>query len=171
MIRVNYRYQIFQFFIFVILQIPLLNKFVLFQSAFGFIYVGFLIFFPFRLSPFIQLTTGFVIGLIMDMFSNTPGMHASASIFIMFIKDYWLPISAEEPEDEINTSVFTLGNISAIIYSLPLIFIHHFIIFSLEYGRWEGFGSIFLKIVWSTLLTFFSVYLINLLIAPRKRRA
>lgn len=171
MTRINYRYQTWQFVLLVVLQVPLLYKYILFDTAFGFFYVGFLIFFPFRLSPFLQLTVGFVIGLLMDVFSNTPGMHAAAGVVIMFVKDYWLVFVAEEPEDEINTSVTTLGNFSASFYIFPLVLLHHIIVFSVEYGRWQGYLSILNKILWSSLLTFVSIYLINLLISPIKRRA
>lgn len=171
MIRINYRYQVLQFLLMVIIQFPLLYKFILFDTAFGFFYIGFLILFPYKVSPFLQLLLGFLVGLSIDMFSNTPGMHAAASVAVMFIKDFWLVLVTEEPEDEVNTSVFTLGPITSILYVSPLIFLHHLIIFSIEYGRWDGFISVLNKIIWSSLLSFGSIYLLNSLIAPRKRRA
>jgi hypothetical protein len=171
MIRINYRYQIWQFIILVILQIPLLYKFILFDKAFGFFYIGFLLLLPYRISPFLKLSIGFFIGLLIDIFSNTPGMHASASVLVIFIKDYWLLAVSEEPEEDINISVNILGRLTASIYLLPLIFVHHLIIFSLEYGRLEGYGSVLIKIFWSSLLTFVTVYVFNLMIAPKRRRA
>jgi rod shape-determining protein MreD len=170
MIRINYRYQILQFVVLVLFQVPVLHKYALFNIAFGFFYVGFLIFFPFRVSPFIKLTAGFLVGLLMDIFSNTPGMHAAAGVVIMFVKDYWLVLVSEEPEDEVNTSIITLGYLTAFFYLFPLIFVHHLIVFSVEYGRWEGYWFLLNRVFWSTVLSFLSIYLINLLIAPRKRR-
>ena len=154
MIRINYRYQIWQFLLLVILQLPLLYKFILFDTAFGFFYVGFLILFPFKISPFLQLLVGFFVGLSIDVFSNTPGMHAAAAVVIMFVKDYWLVFVSEEPEDEINTSVISLGPFAALLYIMPLVFLHHLIIFSIEYGRWDGFIIVLNKVVWSSFLVF-----------------
>jgi hypothetical protein len=169
--RIDLRYQLWLFGLLVVMQVPLLYKYILFDVAFGFIYVGFLAFIPFRTPPTIQLSIGFLIGLVMDIFSNTPGMHASASVLIMFVKDYWLVFVAEDPEEEVNTSVVTLGSIPSFLYLLPLILTHHLIIFSVEYGRIAGFGNVFFKIIWSALLSFVTIYIINFLIAPRKRRA
>ena len=171
MIRIDLRYQIWLFVLLVIFQIPLLYKYVLFDVSFGFFYVGFLALFPYKTPPAIQLTVGFFVGLVMDIFSNTPGMHASASVLIMFAKDYWLVTVTEEPEDEVNTSVLTLGNLPTIIYLLPLIFVHHLIIFTVEYGRWAGYGQVLYKVFWSSILSFVTVFVIDFLIAPRKRRA
>jgi hypothetical protein len=171
MIRINYRYQIWQFILLVIIQLPLLYKFILFNTAIGFFYLGFLIFFPFRLSPIVQLTTGFLIGLMIDVFSNTPGMHASAAVFVMFVKDYWLVFVSEDPEEEINISIPTLGPVSSVLYALPLILVHHLIIFMVEYGRWEGVLSVLNRVFWSSLLSFATIYTVNLLIAPKKRRS
>ena len=171
MIRIDLRYQIWLFVLMVIVQIPLLYKYVLFDVAFGFFYVGFLALFPFKSRPVIQLTVGFFVGLLIDIFSNTPGMHASASLLVMFIKDRWLVTVTEEPEDEVNTSVLTLGGLPALFYLLPLIFVHHLMVFTIEYGRWEGYGMVLYKVLWSSVFSFVTIYFIDFLIAPRKRRA
>jgi rod shape-determining protein MreD len=171
MTRIDIRYQIWLFVLLVVLQVPLLYKYVLFDVAFGFFYVGFLLFFPYRTAPVIQLTAGFLVGLLMDIFSNTPGMHAAASVFIMFVKDYWLILVAEEPEDDVNLSVYSLGNLTTLMYLLPLIFAHHLIIFTVEYGRWSGYGVILYRIFWSSLFTFLTVIIVDFLIAPRRSRA
>ena len=32
----------------------------------------------------------FIVGLTIDIFSNTPGLHASASTTLMLVRDFWL---------------------------------------------------------------------------------
>ncbi|MFT4738363.1 MAG: hypothetical protein ACJAZM_003169 [Cyclobacteriaceae bacterium] len=169
--RVDFRYLVLSFIVFVLVQLAILYKFVLLDTAIAFIYVGFLVFLPFKTSQVVQLSIGFLVGLFIDVFSNTPGMHAAASVLIMFLKDYWLLIVSDEVEEEINISVFTLGGFRSILFTFPLILIHHLVIFSVEFGRWSGFLNVINKAFWSAILSTFLILLIDLLIAKRKTRS
>jgi hypothetical protein len=170
MYRINITQVVIYFLFYVVLQLPLLYKFVLGDHAFGFFYLGFLLFFPFGINPFLRLTIGFIIGLLMDMLSNTPGMHAAACTMIMFVKDYWLVFLIDEPEDDANLTVFHLGPRNLFLYTLPLIFLHFLIIFGLEHGKWEGFGLVLERILFSGVFSFTLIVLLNVLIAKRPER-
>ncbi|MDH5608733.1 MAG: hypothetical protein OEY56_04585 [Cyclobacteriaceae bacterium] len=170
MSRINYRIIIGYFLVFVLAQLPLLYKYVLFESVIGFFYIGFLLFLPFGLRPFLKLSIGFFIGLLIDMFTNTPGMHAAASTLLMFVRDFWLVTSTGEPDDSSEISVYTLGLKGLVAYVLPLVFIHHLVLFSIEHGSMHAFFPIIGESILSAFFTFFTLVVVNFLMASKPRR-
>ena len=170
MIRINYVHQAIYFIVFQIIQIPLLYRLILFDKAFGFFYIGFILLIPYGLSRSLVMALGLVSGLIIDVFSNTPGIHASACVFLAFIRDYWFNISNEPTEDETEINLNEIGLWGFIKYTYPLIFVHHSIIFIIENGGLATFGLLFSKIFYSTLLSFLVILTIGFLITPRRRR-
>lgn len=170
MIRINYPRQIGHFIAFVIFQLPLLYKFILFNSAFGFFYIGFVLFLPLRLNRNFVMVIALLIGLLIDIFSSTPGIHASACVFIALSKDYWYMFSIGEIEDQFNISWNELKMWGSIRFLLPLIFVHHLIIFSIENGGLHDFFYLMRKVTLSSIYTYIMVFGISLLLAPKERR-
>jgi len=169
MIRIDYKQQVYYLIAFVIMQIPLLYKLVLFDVAFGFFYIGFILFLPYGMSRSLTMIIAFFTGLVIDVFSNTPGIHASACILIAFIKDFWHDVIKGESDDDVNVDWNELGLVGSFGYLLPLIFIHHSMIFTIENGGFNGFGLLVSKIIYSTLYSFVLVFGISFLMAPSKR--
>jgi hypothetical protein len=169
MIRIDYKQQIYHLIVFVMAQIPLLYKLVIFDVAFGFFYVGFVLFLPFKMSRSFSMIIAFLVGLIIDIFSNTPGIHASACILIAFVKDFWHDVIKGESDDDIQLSFNELGFLGSIGYLIPLIFVHHAMIFIIENGGLSGFGLLFSKVIYSTLYSFVLVFGLSILLAPAKR--
>ncbi|MEQ9302681.1 MAG: hypothetical protein RJQ14_02095 [Marinoscillum sp.] len=170
MVRINYGQQILNLVIFVIIQIPFLYKLVLFDAAFGFFYVGFLLFLPYGMSRSLAMGIAFFTGLTVDVFSNTPGIHASACIIIAFLKDSWFQVSTGSSDDDIYLDWNELGVWGSVKYLLPLILIHHFVIFSIENGGFNSFGFLLTKITYSSAYSFLIVFALSFLIAPKARR-
>lgn len=170
MIRINYRQQAVHLFVFLILQIPLLFKLVLFDKAFGFFYIGFLLYLPYGLSRTYTMLIAFVTGLVIDIFSNTPGIHASACIFLVFIKDFWHDFIIGGSDDDVYINFNELRVLGSLGYLLPLTFIHHLIIFTVENGGFQSFGSLTLKVLYSSVYTFTLVFSLSFLMAPKVRR-
>ncbi len=170
MIRINYLRQVGHFVAFVLFQLPLLYKFILFNTAFGFFYVGFILLLPLGLNRNISMIIALITGLLIDIFSNTPGIHASACVFIALTKDYWYMFSIGEIEDQTNISWNQLKIWGSVRFLLPLIAAHHLIIFTVENGGLSDFFYLMQKVILSSLYTFITVFGISLLLAPKERR-
>lgn len=170
MSRVGIREQVLNFIAFLVIQLPLVHRVVLFDKAFAFFYLGFLLLLPFRLSNSLQLLIGFFAGLFVDIFSNTPGIHAGVCVLIMFIRNWWVQIVIDDTEELVNINHITLKKIPFVIYLLPLIFVHHLFIFLIENGGFYLFGSLLIKVFFSSIFTFLVIFILNLLIVPRGRR-
>lgn len=170
MSRISIREQIFNFIALFIIQLPLLYRITLWDRAFGFFYVGFLLLLPYKISRTYLLVVGFLIGLVVDVFSNTPGIHAGACVFIMFVRDPWLRVVQDDTEDLFNINHGSLKKTGFIIFTFPLVFVHHFIIFTIENGGLHLFGMLISKTIMSAIFSFVIIFVLNYLIVPKARR-
>lgn len=170
MSKINLRYLILYFILYVLLQLPILYKFSIGENTIAFIYIGFILFFPYGIRPVTKLLTGFFTGLLIDIFTNTPGLHAGISVFIFFIRDYYLFAVMGEQDENPNLSVYTLGLRGLIIFILPLTFLHLLLLFLIDHGTFSGFSVVLVKTLSSTALTFVSIVILNFAITRRRER-
>ena len=80
-------------FLFMFFQIYLVNHLILFNVAIPYIYILFLFMLPVTIPASIELTLGFLLGLLVDVVGNTMGINASAMIFALGIKRLIIPIT------------------------------------------------------------------------------
>lgn len=149
------------FFLYVLFQVLLLKNFILFDAAFCFLYVAFILMLPVEIGSLLLMLIAFAVGFTVDIFYDSLGVNAAASVFIAFFRPYWLKIITPRggyEEVEI-PSLKTMDFGWFFIYSFPLIFIHHFILFFLEAGGFMLFFFTLSKVFFSTLLTFFVMVL------------
>ena len=170
MSRFNIRELIFNFISLVVIQLPLLYRITIGDHAFAFFYVGFLLTLPFRLSRSYLLLIGFFVGLIVDVFSNTPGIHAGACVFVMYVRDLWLTIVHDDTEELTNINHVSLGKIGFVLFMLPPVLIHHFLIFTVENGGVHLFGTLMTKTLFSSIFSLVVIFVLNYLIVPAPRR-
>jgi rod shape-determining protein MreD len=154
----------------IILQIPLLHNWVFYDVGFPFIYIGFLLFLPQNLGRGWVMIVGFVIGLLMDIFSNTPGMHAFATVLVCFVRLRWYNTILESTDQDIEISLTSVGWPKLITAFLPLIVLHHLTLFVLENEGFNGLGHLLAKVFWSSIVSFFLIALIAFATAPKKKR-
>ena len=77
---------VLQFVGFVLLQVWVLNNIHLFRVAELFLYIYVIVKFPTQMSRSQMVVTSFLLGFAIDMFSNTPGMHAAACSLTGFLR-------------------------------------------------------------------------------------
>lgn len=169
--RVNVKEQILNLVLLLLLQLPLVYRAVLFDEAFAFFYVGFLLLLPWGTSRINLMLIGFGSGLLVDVFCNTPGLHAAASVFILFIRNYWLGIVYDDSDEITNLNVASLKKLGFIYYIFPLVFIHHLTIFLIENGGFHLIGTILRRSFLSALLSSSIIFTVNFIITPNSRRA
>ena len=127
----NYISVIVSFLLYVLFQVLLLKNFVLFDTAFCFLYVAFILLLPIEIGSLTLILVAFATGFIVDVFYDSLGVNAAACVFIGFIRPYWLKIVTPRggyEEIEIpNLKTMDFGWF--LTYSLPLIFIHQLVVF------------------------------------------
>ena len=149
-----------------LLQVILLNTIELFGYINPFLYILFVILFPFSRKRGVVLFFSFLLGLSIDMFLNSGGTNAAATLFIAYIR---LPLlKTVLRKSEIDYVVFNILKqpiLKILVYVTILTFIHSFIVFSLEYFKLSDLGIILsrtlLTSIFTIILTIFSLILLS----------
>jgi rod shape-determining protein MreD len=152
---------IIRFVILVLVQVLILNNIQVSGYILPYFYVLFILLLPFETPKWLLLIAAFALGLSVDLFSHTPGMHASASVFMAFLRPYVLEMSS--PRDGYEPGSFPrlyyYGFQWFLRYTLILVFAHHFVLFYVEVFRFAEFFNTLARVLLSTL---FSTILIML---------
>ena len=171
MSRLSIREQVLNLILLFLVQLPLVYRITLFDRAFAFFYVGFLLLLPRTLSRSYLMIIGFLSGLLVDVFTNTPGIHASASVAVMFVRNFWLSVVSDDSQELTNLNMTSLKRSGFIYFTFPLAFLHHFLIFVIENGGFHLFGQLFSKIFFSSIFSTVIIFIISLIVSPVRRRA
>lgn len=123
----------FYFVVLVLIQVLILNNIHFLRIATPFLYLYFILKLPVGTSRTNVVFFSFLIGLVIDIFSNTPGMHAAACTLVGFIRDplIRLFIGKDLPEG-IYPSYKTFGYGGFFRYTLVFVVIHHVALFMIE---------------------------------------
>ena len=137
-----------------ILQVLLFDQLQLLGVCHPYIYVLCLLMMPITLSHSADMIIGAVVGLIMDIFCNSMGIHTAACIFIMFIRPYLIGAIVND-KDRLNEqiSLRSLGMEALLRYVVILVVIHHLIVFLLAAWNWAHIGFVLVETLVSSLVT------------------
>lgn len=157
------------FVVVLLLQVLICNHMVLFNVAVPLIFIYFIIRLPIHLSTNIVLTLSFLLGLAVDIFSDTIGMNALAcTLLAMFRrKIYGLYKSRDEKFAEMVPNISSLGVIVYMKYLVTMTLCYCVLFFSIEYFSLSHLPIMLTKIVSSTALTFVLILGIDSLITRR----
>ncbi|WP_242926548.1 hypothetical protein [Pontibacter vulgaris] len=162
---------IVQFILFVALQILLMDSLVLFSTGFCFIYIAFLLFLPININRVLLLFLGFLAGFTIDIFYDTMGIHAAASVLLAFLRPHVLnlltPRDGYDTKDSVNIHV--MGWRWFLTYALLLILMHHAAVFFLETISLESAWYTLAKVFASVLFTGIVMIILQLLFFSVKR--
>ena len=147
---------IIRFVVIVLLQVTLFKNMVMGTQNFAvhvMLYPMILILLPFRVPHILLIFIGFVMGITIDLFYNSPGIHASASVFAAFMRPAILRAMEPESKYDINTSPtkYHLNFPWFILYASIMMFLHLAWYFSME-----AFSVVYAgTIIWRTVATYF----------------
>lgn len=161
-----------RFVLFLLIQIIILNEVPpLHQFITPYLYFIFLLWLPFGTSRLTLTVTGFLLGYCLDVFTNTPGLHAAAAALIGYIRPTILNLLlAQETSEELSKepSVGTMGWGPYLIFTLILTFIHHFYLVLLEWLQFGNFSYFIGKVFATTIMSVILILLVELIMNRRK---
>ncbi len=156
----------------ILFQVLVLNKLNVSTYVHPYVYPMFILLLPFDTPKWLMLPLAFAIGLTIDMFNNTAGMHASACVFIAFIRPqlikFYTPITGYESVTA--PSISQLGVIWFSLFTVTMIFIHHLIYYMLQVFWIHDPGFLILKVLFSTGVSTALIIILAFLFAQRKSR-
>ena len=152
---------IIRFVILVLLQVLIFNNIQLSGFIIPCFYVLFILLLPFETPRWSLPLIGFLLGLCIDLFTHTPGIHASATVLMAFARPFVLHMIA--PRDGYESGSYpTLSFFGLewfLKYSAILICVHHFFLFYVEIFRVSDFFTTFLRATLSSAFTIIFVIL------------
>lgn len=162
---------IIRFGLLLLLQVFVLNKILVHQLVSLELYMLFVLLLPFNMPRPALMLMGLFMGLSLDMFMNTMGIHAAACVFMAYLRPFVINILSPQGGFETTQktpSMTSMGISQFLIYAAILVLLHHVLLFILEVF---GFGNLLymlMKIVLSTAASLFLIILYELLFFSRK---
>lgn len=142
----------------VLLQVLLLNNIEIASIINPFLYIYFIIALPIHANRISLIFTGFFLGLVIDAFSNTWGIHAMATTLVAFLRPYIFSIvSTQEELDKVMPRFRTMG-VNYVKYIVLMVFIHHLSLFTLEAFSFQYFGIVVFKTLVSLVITILLIF-------------
>lgn len=136
-----------------------------------YVFIMFVMLLPFNTPRWIVLVLGFTSGLAVDMFNNSAGMHAACVTLLAFARPAVIrmltPVSGYEGIEA--PSVYRLGFVWFLTFTMICTGIHHIAYFSLEALSFFNLSYTLLKIGVSMLLSTFLVLNFAFLFSSRGR--
>ena len=171
MINRDFFINMLRFIAVVLAQVFVFNKINLGGTANPMIYPLFIIFLPFETNKNLSLILAFMLGLSVDLFTGSVGLHTSASVFTAFIRPlaYRIISSNRVYESGIKPGINDLGIRWFVSYTFFLVFAHHFFFFFIEAFSFNEFWHTLGKIFISTLLSSLLIIVLSFIFKPNKK--
>ncbi len=146
---------IFRFVVVILFQVLIMDNVMINGYMIPYIYLLFILLMPFETPRWIQLLAGFVLGLTMDLFTGTLGMHTAASVLVAFVRPYLLDLLAPRDGYEAETfpRIHYYGFLWFLKYTLLIVLVHHLALFYLEVFQLKHFFSTLLRVILSSILS------------------
>lgn len=136
------------------LQVLFLNHICILGYATPLIPVAFLLYFPKNTSRVGLLLWAFLMGIITDIFSNTPGINAASLTFVAMARPFLLRfLVTKDVAEDMVPNFRTLGKWGHVRFILFMVALHHFIYFLLESFSTAHLIDSFFSFISSLLLT------------------
>ncbi|CCG52439.1 Rod shape-determining protein MreD [Flavobacterium indicum GPTSA100-9 = DSM 17447] len=165
----NFILNIIRFITLLIIQIFVLN-----QINFGgwinpYIYILFIILYPINSNKFGFITASFLLGLIMDIFSDSGGVHATATLLLAYVRPSFLRFAFGLSYEYQTIRIAEKLSVDRFTFIMISILFHHLILFTLELYRFDLFFEIITRTILSTIFTFIICIISIYLIKPNRK--
>jgi len=161
---------IFYFIVLLLVQTLILDQISLSVYVNAFVYILFIMMLPIEANKYVVLFMGMFMGLCVDVFDSTLGLHASAALVVSFVRPFVLGIYSPHDGYEQNKqlSVRNYGYMWFLKYALTLIVIHHLWLFMFESMSFSNILFTMLKAGVSSLVSLAVISMFHLLLMSRK---
>ena len=159
-----------RFIVLLLLQVLLLRHVNFMGYINPYPYILFILLFPVKNNRLVFILLSFLLGLFIDMFLDSGGIHAASAVTIAFIRPAALKFSfgAIYDHQALKFSNVDLGQ--RITYISILTVIHHFILFSLEIFNFSKILLVLKNTLFSSIFTILLCLIITIIFSgPNKK--
>ena len=163
---------ILRFVLLVVAQVLLVNHIRLGGYVHPYIYLIFVMLLPINMPGWQQLLLGFAMGLVIDLFMGTLGMHAGATTMMAFCRPAIIRIvsGSQKLENTREPNINHLGFPWFLRYTLSMVLVHNFTYFMLEGFSFHLVGQALLRILISVPVSTFLILMILFLFSPNNKK-
>lgn len=144
---------IFRFVILVIIQVMILDHVLFLGYINPYLYLLFVIYLPINTNRAYVLILAFILGLSIDFFNNTGGIHAASTLFVAYIRPFLLKLSFGLSYDYNTLKLNETNFKQQFLYVILMVFVHHLLMFSLEYFSTNYIAEILKNTLYSSIFS------------------
>ncbi len=161
-----------RFVVVVFLQVFLLRNVALYNLTPPYIYILFILLLPFETPNVLLFVLAFLLGIIIDTFYDTPGLHAAACTLLALVRVLFISITVQKEgfDNEPDPTLSNMGFRWFFTYTLVLTLFHHFFLFNLEVFRFSEIQYTLLRFLVSSFFTIFLILISGFLFFRGKER-
>jgi rod shape-determining protein MreD len=161
-----------RFIVLVFIQVFLLKNITLYNLASPYLYILFILLLPFETPNILLFALAFIMGITIDAFYDTPGLHAASSVLLAFVRILFISITVQKEgfDNEPEPTLSIMGFRWFFTYAVVLTFVHHFFLFTLEAFNFSELEYTLSRVLLSSIFTVFLMVLSGLLFFRRKER-
>jgi rod shape-determining protein MreD len=158
-----------RFILLIAAQVLIFNNFNLFGYVNPYPYILFIMLYPVNGNRNVLLLTSFLLGITMDLFSNSGGVHAAACVLLAYARPFIFKFSfglSYEYQTVRLDDVLTPERFSFILIAVT---IHHFTLFLLEEFSIAHFWEVLLRTLFSTIFSIVICIVLIYIFKPSRR--
>lgn len=153
----------------VLAQALILNHIVLFNCAMCFVFIYFIVSLPLDVKPNWLLTLSFLLGLTVDMLSDTPGLNALSCTVLGALKRpvFFAYEQHDDQKRDISPATASMGFLNFAKYLFTMSALYCIVCFFTEYMNFADVIDILIRIGASTVFTFIVILALDSLIGKK----
>ncbi len=152
-----------RFIILILVQVLILNHIDFLGFLNPYIYIIFILLAPLNINKSLFLFVSFILGLIIDMFGDSGGIHAAACVIIAFFRPVALRTVFGLSYEFQTVKLSHVGSGERLAYVTLMVLTHHIVLFSLEFFNFSHILLIAKKTLFSSLFTIVITMLVMVL--------
>ncbi|MBC5835518.1 rod shape-determining protein MreD [Flavobacterium sp. F372] len=165
----NFILNLIRFIVLLTIQIVVLE-----QVKFGgwinpYLYILFIILYPINSNKSGFIAASFCLGLVMDLFCDSGGVHATACLLLAYFRPGFLKFAFGLSYEYQTIRIADKLSVDRFTFIMSAILFHHLVLFTLELYRFDLFFEVITRTILSTIFTFIICIISIYLIKPNKR--
>lgn len=165
-------HNLLRFIILILLQVVLLKNIGYYNLAAPFPYILIILLLPIGIPNLALYVIGLTVGLAIDLFYDSSGIHAAACIVLCAFRIFFnsITIDADIKKSQITPNLAATGIKWFVSYTFLGTITHHLALFLIEVFSFQNLNITLLSTLMSSVFTFLLIFLISLLFYKRKSR-
>lgn len=164
---------IIRFIFFILIQVFVLNQVPpLHHLATPYLYYLFILWLPFQMGRRLLMLCAFILGLTLDYFTSTPGLHAASCVLIAYLRPFLINLLIPQEGADTNynePSIKSMGFAPYFTYVAFLTLMHHTFLFLLEAMQFGGVLYFIIKTFLCTAISLLLVLIVELIFVRKQR--